>query len=128
MGACYSHIDFKERVKLFDLAKAGILSIDEIARMLGRHRSTIYREISRNYHSAQTSTPTARLIRYKALRDYVLSRLRLGWSPEQIAGRLKAAISSTLEGKVCRATYIQMGHLRHSEIYRRLPNSQFSYG
>ena len=51
MGACYSHLDFKERVKLFDLAKAGILSIDEIARMLGRHRSTIYREISRNYHN-----------------------------------------------------------------------------
>ena len=51
MGTCYSHIDFKERVKLFDLAKAGILSIDEIARMLGRHRSTIYREISRNYHN-----------------------------------------------------------------------------
>lgn len=51
MGTCYSHIDFKERIKLFDLAKAGILSIDEIARMLGRHRSTIYREISRNYHN-----------------------------------------------------------------------------
>ncbi|WP_049781791.1 helix-turn-helix domain-containing protein [Asticcacaulis excentricus] len=51
MGTCYSHIDFKERFKLFDLAKAGILSIDEIARMLGRHRSTIYREISRNYHN-----------------------------------------------------------------------------
>jgi hypothetical protein len=34
MGVCYTHIDFKERVKLFDLAKAGILSIDEIARML----------------------------------------------------------------------------------------------
>ncbi|MDV6331238.1 helix-turn-helix domain-containing protein [Asticcacaulis sp. 201] len=51
MGTCYSRIDFKECVKLFDLAKAGILSIDEIARMLGRHRSTIYREISRNYYN-----------------------------------------------------------------------------
>ncbi len=112
MGAFYSHIDFKERVKLFDLAKAGILSIDEIARMLGRHRSTIYREISRNYHNdiyaefrgwfpsaadmkaRRRRRRTARLIRHKALRDYVLSRLRLGWSPEQIAGRLKLEMPS----------------------------------
>lgn len=37
---------------------------------------------------------TARLIRHKALREYVLSRLRLGWSPEQIAGRLKLEMPS----------------------------------
>ena len=107
MGACYSHIDFKERVKLFDLIKAGILSVDEVARILDRHRSTIYREINRNYHNdvyaefrgwfpstadmkaRRRRRKTARLIRHKALRDYVLSRLKLGWSPEQIAGRLK---------------------------------------
>jgi len=75
MGACYTHIDFMERVKLFDLAKAGILSVDEIARMLGRHRSTIYREISRNYHNDA----------YAEFR---------GWLPSTIAGRLKLEMPS----------------------------------
>jgi transposase, IS30 family len=107
MGACYSHIDLKERIKLFDLARSGILSVTELARMLGRHRSTVYREISRNFHhdvyadyrgwfpaTADTRArrrrrKTVKLIRHKALRDYVLAKLRLGWSPEQIAGRLK---------------------------------------
>jgi IS30 family transposase len=107
MGACYSHIDLKERVILFDLARSGILSVTELARMLGRHRSTVYREISRNFHNdvyaefrgwfpttadmraRRRRRKTTKLVRYSALRSYVFAKLKLGWSPEQIAGRLK---------------------------------------
>ncbi len=78
--------------------------ITEIAEALGRHKSTISREVKRN------SSPAYRLYlshraneravkrkqeanRHPRLKDeetlcYVLSKLEIGWSPEQIAGRI----------------------------------------
>ena len=43
----YTHLSQTERYQIYALLKAGH-SLSEIATILGRHRSTIYREISRN--------------------------------------------------------------------------------
>jgi IS30 family transposase len=78
------------------------LPISEIARRLRRHRSTLYRELSRNrdkgyywpgvaHQKARQRHPRKRLKlkQYPQLRDYVSTHLQCGWSPEQIAGRLR---------------------------------------
>lgn len=52
MGRHYSHIDLAERRRIQQMRDAK-LSVAAIAASLGRHRSTIHREISRNfYHMA----------------------------------------------------------------------------
>lgn len=93
----------------------------EIARALSRHRSTIYREIKRNWWH-DTEVPEAdgywpvtaqelakgrrarnrKLARHVELRDAVVNRLMAGWSPEQIAGRLKAEPGS--KNRLCHET------------------------
>lgn len=84
------------------------MKVSEIARQINRHRATVYREIKRNFFKddelpqlngyygmlAQKSAAERRarrrkLVRIPELREAVIDRLREGWSPEQIAGRLK---------------------------------------
>lgn len=88
----------------------GLLAIKtpgaEIARRVGVHRSTIYRELARNGHvgkqfryrakTAQTRTNHRRIEKGAAsrkirgeLRECIETKLNMGWSPEQIAGRLE---------------------------------------
>src|SRR5512134_2510828 len=47
MGTRYSHLSLEERCRLRSLMEMGF-SVGEIARRLGRHRSTIHREVVRN--------------------------------------------------------------------------------
>ncbi len=47
MRHTYSHIDLEERRKIARWRMAGI-SVEIIAEKLGRHRSTIFRELKRN--------------------------------------------------------------------------------
>jgi transposase, IS30 family len=84
------------------------LSMREIARRLGRSPSSISAEIRRNrpagdvYHSirAQQAAEIRKrqchkkylLATKRTLKAYVLEKLAAGWSPEQIAGRLKKEI------------------------------------
>ncbi len=51
MGTQYSHLTLEERCRLRGLMEME-LSKTEIARRLGRHRSTIYREFGRNRNAA----------------------------------------------------------------------------
>ena len=87
--------------------QAGIelgLKIKDLAIKLKRHRSTIFRELKRNGHisregycaqPAQMIYETRRLkCRPKLqilgqLKNYIDQRIKLQWSPEQIAGRRK---------------------------------------
>src|SRR5512147_2469657 len=79
-------------------------SLREMARRLGRSPSSIFEEIKRNtvdgrYHSIrahqasearrQNSHKKYRLKTRSTLQSYVVEKLELGWSPEQIAGRLE---------------------------------------
>jgi IS30 family transposase len=99
----YRQITFAERYTLGLLRQRG-LSPAAIARILGRHRSTIGREVHRNRaHSDGTYRPPladwyarGRRSRSRRNRRFSLAQweriqalLREDWSPEQVAGRLQ---------------------------------------
>jgi len=107
MGTCYEQLSAAERKTIGRLHAAG-QSKRAIARILMRAPSTISRELRRNsqptrgwpggrYDGARAQLLTARrrrwdarhkLARQPALRAIVGDFLAMGWSPEQIAGRL----------------------------------------
>ena len=97
MGVHYSQIDLAERRKIQQLRDAKV-PVKAIAAELGRHRSTIHREIRRNfYHDPFRDKWGHEYIGYYCVsanrfaknRRCHRSKLREGWSPQQIAGRLK---------------------------------------
>ena len=98
-------------------------STRSMARLLGRSPSTVSREIGRNggysrYRAAQAEKQAwlrarrpkpCKLASRPWLRETVARKLRLHWSPEQIAGWLKR----THPGK-------ESDHVSHETIYRSL--------
>ena len=112
----YNQLTMLQRYQIEALIRERV-SQNAIAKILGVHRSTIGREIKRNEldngeykaYYAQVSTR----LRYQRKRKnlkmsrahhrYILSKLKEGWSPEQIAGRM------SLDGLVS---------LSHETIYR----------
>jgi len=100
----YRQLTSGERYALSALRKQGHTQA-EIARALGRHRSTISREVRRNskdrtgrVYRAGLADDYARWRRSRSRRNQrfsdgdwavVLTYLRQAWSPEQISGRLK---------------------------------------
>lgn len=97
-----AHLTLGDRQYLQRLVKAK-KSKSEIARLMNRHRSTIYRELERNGDTLGYQSDRAewlakrrrlRCHRPQKLRDldmrlYVNDRLRQAWSPDQIAGRMR---------------------------------------
>jgi IS30 family transposase len=115
----YHQITLAERYTLATLRKqVPVLSVAEIARLMGRHRSTIARELARNssrrdhvYRTRRAQDETDRR-RWQSGRNQrfvaadwqlVVCLLREGLSPEQISGRLR------LEGRL---------EISHESIYR----------
>jgi IS30 family transposase len=111
----YSHLTAAERDRIADL-KADGLSLRGIGRALGRAASTISREFRRNALDSGGYRPHVAdgaymLRRQRAavletdatLAAYVADRLAEGWTPEQIAGRLRLGIEAGLRG-VCPET------------------------
>ena len=102
---------------------ASHLSLRTIAVQLGRSPSTISREIKRNggydsYRATQAEQAAwdrarrpqrCKLARHRTLSRIVAAKLRLNWSPEQIAGWLKRQYP----GDECH-------HVSHETIYRSL--------
>lgn len=101
-----SHLTLSEREEI----RAGLSakrSIREIARSLNRSPSTISREIQRNrgrryYKAVDANNRAWRMAKRpkqcllesnQDLRDIVLEKLELQWSPEQISGWLKTTIA-----------------------------------
>lgn len=128
----YNNLSQKEREQIYILLKEG-LKPNAIADLLGRHRSTICREIKRNSTSMETRynnspkkqkhyLPDRAQQKYRQRRKegkypfplknswiyrYTLRKLKIGWSPETISGRLKLKYDE---------------HISHETIY------QFIYG
>ena len=101
MGRRHDQLTLEERHALFRLHAAGT-ALGVIADRLGRHRSTIYRELGRNRRADGSYLPEtaqrfawarrlrgSKLERRSQLGELVRDRLAMGWSPEQIAGRLR---------------------------------------
>ena len=92
-----------ERARIEAMSAAGV-SVEETARRLGRHRSTVYRELGRNgvvggYDAqAAQAAAEARAARPKEpelaasskLAAAVTERLEMGWSPQAVCADLRA--------------------------------------
>lgn len=100
-------LDLEERRQFYKLVNCKLKMI-EIAEIMRRHKSTLYRELKRNFWHDEEVPKAAgyfpvtaqdmandrrarqrKLIRFPELLDEVVDRLDTGWSPEQISGRLK---------------------------------------
>jgi len=107
----YRQLTLDERYQIQFLVRH--FSIARIARIMGRHRSTIARELARNSDEnasqpylarrAQKSAGQRRIEKgaacrkiQGALQELVELKLRLSWSPEQISGRLRRESSLTV--------------------------------
>jgi transposase, IS30 family len=101
----YHHFTTIERYKIAHMAIAGF-SLREIGRRIGRHHTSISREIARNrptyaddavyqygagefYAKERRHKARHRRRQHERLLNYVMTRLREDWSPEAISGRLK---------------------------------------
>lgn len=101
MGQNYEQLSLEERCTIARYSQAG-KTIRQIAAAMDRAPSTIARELKRNrsaqvgYRPAYAEQQTrsrrwrgSRLLRHPDLQAVVLDRLARGWSPAQVAGRLK---------------------------------------
>ena len=139
MGSHYCHLKLDEHRKLAKWLEAKT-PVSEIADRLGRDPSTIYRDIKRNrytdedlpelngYHAvvAQDKYEERRAIHRKMivhpkLKEAIEDRLKAGWSPEQIAGRLRL---KRYPIRVSHETIYQFAYSkdgRDEQFYRHLP-------
>jgi len=105
-------------------------TMTEIARRMNRHRSTLYRELKRNQtaegyhpHIAQKKTLARKqrpcyIQKNPTLRRYLIGRLKAGWSPEQIVGRLKRKGSKHI---VCPETIYRYIYKHNHKLHQYLP-------
>jgi len=118
----HHHLTHEDRIRLATLLRAGHNQTD-IAKELGKHRSTISRELSQkgtlnksgyNIKIAQDITNHRRLIANQRFRkiegntktkNYIKRKLKRTWSPEQIAGRLK--LENMGQTVICHETIYQ---------------------
>lgn len=102
----HTELDLRERRAIEDMLNAKV-PVSKIAAEIGRHRSTVYREIKRNYftdkelpylngyygmnaqkYASDRRARRRKPIRLEDLRSHVVAQLKIGWTPEQITGRL----------------------------------------
>jgi len=143
MSKFYNHLSLSERRKIYFWREEKI-SVNEIAKRLGRHRSTIFREIQRNtffceedktlngytHMNAQEFYRRRRQKQQKiesvtGLKEFIISKLKSDWSPEQIAGYLKHIADNVLYA--CHETtyrYVYSAEGKKLKLYRHLFRSR----
>lgn len=101
----YQRVTFEVRCQISAYKQAS-LTVPEIAKLLKFHKSTIYREVKRNsqnglYHRIYNPSSANMLAKQRfascrrkavvhgELEEIILTKLKKGWSPDLIAGRLK---------------------------------------
>lgn len=142
MKTRFSHLTLSDRrqIERWRLAR---MSATEIASRLGRHRSTVFRELRRNrYHDAEIpelsgywSVPAQKialgrrfrhrkLVRHPDLRHRVTRCLRAGWSPEQIAGRMRFEAAPLRVSQETIYQFIYSDEGRAAELWRHLASGR----
>lgn len=136
----HTELDLRERRVIEDMLNAK-MPVRKIAAEIGRHVSTIYRDIKRNSYiddelpklngyygmvaqrsARQRRSRRCKLVRLVELRKAVIEQLKEGWSAEQIAVRLR------LEGQSVRVShetiyaYVYGPDGQSKELARYLPN------
>lgn len=133
MGS-YRHLSYKERLRIYRYQEMGI-PVSVIAKRLQRHRATIARELRRNqirkvylpgvaHRRAKGRRQRFRCkIRYNTkLYDYIFYHIRQGWSPEQIAGRMRQQEKSYY---ACAETIYRYIYSKRNQIwYYYLPSKK----
>jgi len=138
----HSKLTRRERELLAAWKKEG-LSNSECARRLGRHRSTISRELKRNHirvnigrndwqiiyeplHAQRVSEDrkqnawfTKQPLKNKKVYAYVLRHLRKSWSPEQIAGRLRHIHPGNPLWHICHETIYQFIYKKKTDMTKQ---------
>jgi len=140
MGTKYSHLDIDERYELFRLHEAGIAQ-KEIAVLMKRSESTISRELHRNALPKGGYRPgsadrialsrrrrSSKLERLNLLGGIVRDRLAMGWSPEQIAGRLNLEGAEHTISHESIYRYIYRPKVRPEKLHRYLARAKASRG
>ncbi|MBD3660615.1 MAG: IS30 family transposase [Arenibacter algicola] len=140
MGKHYDQLDLDERYEIYRLHQADI-SLRQIGRMMGRSEATISRELRRNalprgeYKPASADRMAmsrrrrlSRIERLSPLRTYVDDRLAMGWSPEQITGRLRLEGSEHTVGVETIYRYIYRPRVRTEKLWRFLTRAKASRG
>jgi len=104
---CHNHFSFHER-EILTIEYALGTSQKDIASMLNRSPSTICRELKRNKSSAYNSyfasqaqirsnfrkknSHAKQRLKNIIIQNYVIQKLKTGWTPEQIAGKIQIDI------------------------------------
>src|SRR3954452_15140582 len=142
MGRNYQQLSFEDRCELARLFANGS-PVRQIAAALDRSPSTISRELKRNsgaqvgYRSSYANQQTrarrwkgSRLERDESLRAAVIERLASGWSPEQVAGRLKRERGRQVISyeSIYRFVYAQLARTRDYSWRRYLPRGKSKRG
>jgi len=127
----HTPLTLRDRIDIEQKYMYGV-SITNIARYINRNKSTISREVKgkdrtgKNKYRADIAHAKALerisqrgnvaiLNKNKKLNDYVVDKIKLGWSPEQISGRLKKDYKND---KSMRISYEAIYQFVYAQIYR----------
>jgi len=146
MGRTYTQLSEEERVSIYHWHASG-RSAYWIGAALGRHHSTISRELERNsqptkvwkggYEPIRAQGLALRrrqwdgrfkLARQPDLRAFVHSKLAMGWSPEVIAGRLALEQSSMRISHEAIYRYVYFMSAQKDYWHRLLPRGKHRRG
>lgn len=143
----YKHLSHFEREQVYDLSQQGLKKA-EIARMLGRPKSTIGREIERNpsvierrlnnspkkkkhylpdtaqkkYVERRRKSKTPYPLKNPFIHKYTIVHLKIGWTPQIISGRLKVEFNEQISHE-CIYQYIYSNHAKDHglQLFEYLP-------
>lgn len=104
----YSQLTYQDRIRISVFRQEG-KTPTEVSTLIGKHRSSVYREISRNGSLSGYFADTAELLgrdrKVEAAsisrvdedkEKWVIEKLRLQWSPEQISNRMKLELDDSV--------------------------------